>query len=69
MQTKTPVTLVFTKAVEWDKCKVVDTGGWKPEDGSLLMGDAYITSLNINANTSEIATATVSFNGCTPIGT
>lgn len=69
MWKKTPVTLVFAKAVGWDKNKVVDTGGWKPEEGSLLMGDAYITSISVNANTSEIATASISFNGCTAIST
>lgn len=65
MVNKTPVTLVFAKAGNYDANGLASEGGsvqaWTASGG--YTGSAVITSLTINANTGENATYSATFTG------
>lgn len=65
MVAKTPVTIVFAQAGNYDVNGLASEGGtvqaWTASGG--YTGSAYITSLTANANTGENATYSVTFTG------
>lgn len=65
MVNKTPVTLVFAKAGNYDVNGLASEGGsvqaWTSTGG--YTGSAVITSLTVNANTGENATYSATFTG------
>lgn len=65
MVNKTPVTLVFAKAGNYDANGLVGEGGsvqaWTASGG--YTGSAVITNLTVNANTGENATYSATFTG------
>ena len=67
MLAKTPVTLVFGHAKDYNVNGLSDTStNWVPDDtqnSKYYQGPAVITSLNLTANTGEIATFSVTFTG------
>ena len=69
MVAKTPITIVFAKASNYDQNGLTSVGGsveaWTPAAGKT--GKAYITSLEANAPNGENATFTATFTGSGPI--
>lgn len=66
MMNREPVALYWGLKAQTDASKTVVNGDyeyWTPNTDSVYSGEAYITSLTANANTSENATFSVTFTG------
>lgn len=67
MLAKTPVTLVFGRAKNYNANGLGESqDNWSPDDtqsSKYYQGPAVITSLNLTANTGEMATFSVTFTG------
>ena len=66
MMNREPVTIYWGLKAQNDSTKTVVNGDyecWTPDTDTLYSGQAYITSLTANANTSENATFSVTFTG------
>ena len=71
MNTAEPITVAFAKASNYDKNGLTYVGGdvayWTPDTSYYRSGLAIISSLNVNANTGENATLSITLTGAGPL--
>jgi predicted secreted protein len=67
---KTPITVAFAKAGNYDPNGLQSVGGdvqaWTPDSTVFFSGQAVISNISVNANTGENATYSAEFTGVGP---